>query len=61
MYGETPKKLCNTQRSRICFCVHRAIALRAIRNQSALDWTADEIIGKNNKHTVRKFMFLFGE
>ena len=30
------------------------IALRAMRNQIALDWTADEIIVKNNKNTVRK-------
>ena len=27
------------------------IALRTRHNQTALDWTADEIIGKNNQNT----------
>ena len=30
------------------------IALRAVRNQIAQDWTTDEEIGKNNTYTVRK-------
>ena len=60
-YGETPKKPCKTQRSCIFFLRTERkvrIALRAIRNQSALDWTADDIIGKNNKYTVRKCFYL---
>ena len=34
------------------------IALRAIRNHIALDWTADEMIGKNNEQTFRKTFYL---
>ena len=57
LYGET---LISVQECKDCALVFLPaertvrIALHAICNQIALDWTADEIIWKNNKNTVCK-------
>ena len=62
MYGETLLKSVQHAKIAHLFFLRTErkvrIALCAIHNQSALDWTADEIIEKNNKYTVRKCFYL---
>ena len=54
--GQRPMVREKTQKRALFFFLRTErkvrIALHAIRYQIALDWTADEIIAKNNKYTI---------